>query len=180
MRDNPQDRSPLRRPPADLALDATVGALAGVVATVAMTLAADALYRHLPRHERYPLPPREITQSLIPPALERGIGEAGRQAATLASHAGFGAAAGALFWPLFRRTKWPVLGGVAYAFGVWVSSYFGWVPATGRLRPANSHPPRRTALMLAAHVVWGAVLGGVTSALSRASVPFAEGPLRDR
>jgi hypothetical protein len=162
------------------ALDATVGAIAGIVATVAMTLAAEAMHRRLPRRERYPLPPREITESLLPARAVQRLGEPGIQAATLASHAGFGAAAGALFWPLFRGTRWPVIGGVGYALGVWAASYFGWVPATGRLRPAHTHPPRRNALMLAAHVVWGASLGLTSRALDRATPAIAEGPLKDR
>ena len=150
-----------------------------------MTLAADAMHRRLPRRERYPLPPREITESVLRGALlsrnaVQRLGEPGMQAATLASHAGFGAAAGALFWPLFRGTRWPLLGGIGYALGVWTGSYFGWVPATGRLRPAHTHPPRRNALMIAAHVVWGAVLGVTAQALARATPAIAEGPLRDR
>lgn len=169
-----------RRPPESHALDATIGAIAGVAATVAMTLAADAMHRRLPRRERYPLPPREITQSLLSRGAVQRLGEPGVQAATLASHAGFGAAAGALFWPLFRGTRWPLLGGIGYALGVWAGSYFGWVPATGRLRPAHTHPPRRNALMLAAHVVWGAALGVTSQALARATPAIAEGPLKDR
>jgi len=173
------------RPPAPRstdrhALDATIGALAGVVATVAMTLAADAMHRRLPPRERYPLPPREITQSLLSRGVAQRLGESGIETVSLASHAGFGAAAGALFWPWFRHSRWPVASGVGYALGVWVTSYFGWVPATGRLRPAHTHPPRRNALMIAAHVVWGAVLGWTSRALAQATPVVARGPLRDR
>ncbi len=173
------DILPARRPfkhPETLTRDATVGAIAGVVATFAMTLAAQRLHARLPARERYPLPPRQITESLLPSrASEPTI-----EAATLASHAVFGATAGALFWPLFRDSRQATGNGIVYALGVWTASYFGWVPLTGRLKPAHRHPPRRNALMIAAHVVWGATLGLAARALSQALTPMGRGPLRDR
>jgi hypothetical protein len=42
-----------------------VGALAGLTATTAMTFAMARLHRALPAAERYPLPPREITEATI-------------------------------------------------------------------------------------------------------------------
>lgn len=164
------------RPPDTLARDATIGAIAGVVATYAMTLAADRLHERLPARERYPLPPREITQSLLPAR----TGEHNLEAATLAGHALFGAAAGALFWPLFRDSRHPAGNGIVYALGVWTASYFGWVPLSGRLKPAHRHPARRNALMIAAHIVWGATLGRAARALSQSLTPMGRGPLRDR
>ena len=38
------------------------GAVAGLGATIPMTLAMEVMHRSLPQHERYPLPPREITR----------------------------------------------------------------------------------------------------------------------
>ena len=177
-RARPPVASPLGRlPPTEtLPRDAMVGAVAGVVATFAMTLAANELHGRLPIRERYPLPPREITEPLLPSR----VSEPTITAATLASHAAFGAAAGAAFWPFFRASRHPALGGIAYALGVWTASYFGWVPLTNRLKPAHKHPPRRNALMIAAHVVWGATLGLAARSLSRALVPLGRGPLRDR
>ncbi|MCA1636528.1 MAG: hypothetical protein LC802_23280 [Acidobacteria bacterium] len=49
---------------------------------------------------------------------------------------------------------------------VWAGSYLGWLPAAGILRPATEHPPRRTALMIAAHVVWGVAAGLVVESLT--------------
>ena len=51
--------------------------------------------------------------------------------------------------------------GVVYGLTVWAGSYLGLLPAAGILRPAAEHPPRRTALMIAAHVLWGGVLGAL-------------------
>lgn len=51
---------------------------------------------------------------------------------------------------------------------IWAGSYFGWVPALGILTPASEHPRRRNALMIAAHIVWGA-----TTALALRELLFA-------
>jgi len=88
------------------------------------------------------------------------LGQGGGRAAALALHFAVGAAAGALYGPLAHSLRPPpVLGGVAYGLAVWTTGYLGILPALGALRPATEHPPRRTALMIAAHVVWGAALG---------------------
>jgi hypothetical protein len=111
---------------------ALMGSLAGLTATVPMTLAMEAMHGALPAGERYPLPPREITEVMTEGAGLRG--------------------ACALRVP-------PVAGGAAFGLAVWAGSYLGWLPAAGILRPASEHPARRNALMIAAHVVWGATTG---------------------
>ena len=58
---------------------------------------------------------------------------------------------------LHRNTLSPLSGGIAFGLGLWAISYLGWIPEAGILRPATQHLPRRTALMVAAHVVWGSV-----------------------
>ncbi|HYG54267.1 MAG TPA: hypothetical protein VD965_03110 [Burkholderiales bacterium] len=156
-----------------------VGALAGLAATAAMTLAMGALWRRLPRRERYPLPPREITSTLAArTGIERHLDERQRVDATLLSHFAYGAGAGALFPVLARRASVPR--GIAYGLGVWAASYLGWLPAMRVLRPATQHPAARNALMLAAHVVWGAMLAINANGLRRAADDaFAQGPFRD-
>ena len=71
--------------------------------------------------------------------------------------------------------------GIAEGLAVWTVSYFGWVPAANILRRASTHPFRRTALMIGAHVVWGACNAIVSRELerSRGSV-LVDGPLLDR
>jgi uncharacterized membrane protein YagU involved in acid resistance len=44
---------------------------------------------------------------------------------------------------------------------VWGGSYLGLLPALGIIPPATKHPRRRTALMIAAHLVWGVATGVV-------------------
>jgi hypothetical protein len=138
------------------------GALAGLVATAPMTAVMLLLHRLLPGYERYPVEPYRITTRL---ARRVGLGrllddKEERVAATTVAHFGYGAAAGALFPPLAGRLPVPpVLAGAAYGLAVWVGSYLGLVPALGLLSPATRHPARRSGLMIAAHLVWGAVLG---------------------
>lgn len=152
--------------------DLVIGAAAGIAATIAMTVVADRLHRRLPQRERYPLPPRELTErSARAVALDRQLGERGLQAASLASHFGFGAAAGALYPLCPGRERHPVASGVAYGLAVWTASYFGWVPALGLLPPADEHPRRRSALMIVVHVVWGGTLGLLSERLSAALGP---------
>lgn len=150
-----------------------VGAIGGIVGTAAMTAAMRRLYRLLPAEEHYPLPPRELTERIVPAPSPDATADR-----TLAAHFGFGAAAGALMSAAggLRPGRGAVMGPA-----VWLLSYLGWVPATGLLRPATSHPAKRNALMIAVHVVWG-----VTTALTaRELLParqtiFAPGPKADR
>lgn len=163
------------------ARDAFVGAMAGIAATVAMTLAMDAMFRRLPPPERYPLPPRELTERAAEiTGLDRRFDDSDLQLATFASHFALGTVAGALYGLLLPVRRMPALpAGIGYALTVWATSYLGWVPGSGLLRSAETHPPSRNALMIAAHVVWGAVLGVATRGLARISSPFRAGPLRD-
>lgn len=137
------------------------GALAGLGAAIPMTLAMEIMYRSLPAHERYPLPPREITEELLTHAgLSEQLDEAEQVELSLLSHFSYAAAAGAVYAALARKyTPTPFPAGITFGLGLWAISYLGWLPAAGILRPATQHPPRRTAVMLIAHVVWGSVLG---------------------
>ena len=73
-----------------------IGALAGIAGTFAMTAAARAMHRRLPAPERYPLPPREIIEGMLPGVPNQWADERGRQTTTLAAHFAYGAATGAL------------------------------------------------------------------------------------
>lgn len=133
-----------------------LGVLAGIAATCAMTAAARAMHRRLPAPERYALPPREIVESGLPVATKLSLDEHGRQTATMAAHFGYGAATGALYALVAPRGG--IVSGAAYGFLVWAVSYFGIMPGLRILRPADDHPARRNALMIAAHLVWGSTL----------------------
>ena len=144
------------------------GGAAGFLATIPMTAFMEASHRRLPQRERYPLPPRLITEEFAEKAGVNGeLNEDDRRVLTLASHLAYGAAAGAIFAPLVQNTSLPrVTTGVAFGLAVWTGSYMGWLPAADILPPATEQPARRNALMIGAHVVFGAALGMLTDALS--------------
>lgn len=162
-----------RRSAARAAFVTTVfdGVLAGLIATVPMTATMVLLHHYLPSYEQNPLPPREITERVTGRAGTRGVLRHAKQeremgAATLAAHFGYGAAAGGLYAVVAQRLPGPpVLGGVLFGLLVWAGSYLGLLPALGIMAPATEQPPRRNALMVAAHVVWGLVTGALMSVL---------------
>lgn len=159
--------------------NAMLGAIAGVMATVAMTSAMRRMQPLLPARDQYPLPPRQIMEQ-VGKATEMGqaMPEPARRTATMLSHFAFGAAAGGLFasW----RPQAGMLAGAGYGALVWVVSYLGWIPAARILRPATDHPMRRNLLMLAAHLVWGTALAHSLSDLDRAEAEiFHDGPRLD-
>ena len=144
--------------------DLLAGALAGFTATVPMTLAMEGMHRGLPAPERYPLPPRDVALA----AAERAgagddLDEAQRLDLTLATHFAIGTGSGAAYACLARPLPLPpVVKGAAFGLALWGAAYLGVLPALGILRPATEHPPRRTGLMIAAHLVWGTVTGLLT------------------
>ncbi len=146
-----------------------LGALAGLAATAPMTLAMKLMHEQLPQAEQYPLPPRQVTEGVAEKAgVSRHLDEGGREAATWVSHFAYGASCGALYGALSgaRMDERPALAGVGFGLAVWAGSYLGWLPVAGILSPATEHPPRRNALMIAAHLVWGVAAGAVVGALS--------------
>lgn len=159
-----------------------VGALAGLAGTVAMTAAMRAMFRALPEQDRYPLPPRLITDRVVgPTGLMDAMDEPERRDLTLALHYGYGAAAGALYPTVAQRIGGPAAAtGIGYGLAVWGASYLGWIPALHILTPATRHPRARNTLMLAAHVVWGAVTGVAAAGLGglRPSSATDTGPHR--
>ena len=149
-----------------------IGALAGFVATMAMTSAMRRMHRKLPAKDRYPLTPREIVDSAADPPASTAPD------LTLAAHFAYGAACGALIAALNPRIG--RAGGALAGATVWLTSYMGWIPALGVLEPATRHPLRRNALMLAAHLSWGWSTAEAIRELSAArETIFAAGPDRD-
>jgi hypothetical protein len=122
-------------------------------------------------------PPRKITWH----ALRRAVGPVrswrARNAASTAAHLAFGAAAGSVFEAAYarwgRRGAGP-LAGAAFGAAVWLVSYAGWVPALGILPPPHRDRPGRQGWMLAAHLVYGAVLGALADRREAAEAGDAE------
>jgi len=127
----------------------------------------EAMHGRLPERERYPLPPRQITMRLAEEAgIQEHLDEGERLGLTLLAHFGMGTAAGALYGLLARKQPLPgPLAGAGFGLAVWAGNYLGLLPALGLLRPATEHPPRRTALTVTAHLVWGVVVGALVDSL---------------
>lgn len=149
------------------------GAIAGFAATAAMTSAMWRLHSRLPPSERYPLPPKEITQQVTSGGSDSLVRDQ-----AMAAHFAYGAATGALVTAL-KPGVGPFSGAVA-GVGIWAGSYFGWVPGFNILAPANRHPARRNALMITVHLIWGAATALSYRELihARATI-LRDGPHRD-
>ena len=158
--------------------------LAGIAGTAAMTIAMGMLFRLLPRAQQYPLPPRQITMKTVRAAgVEEAQKEPAATAVTAVAHFGYGAAVGALYGPVMGALPLPpVLKGSLFGLAVWAGSYYGWVPALGLLPPPTEWPARRHGLMVAAHLVWGITIAGITErglwAASRSSPCGSASPHR--
>ena len=136
-----------------LATRLLLGGIAGFVATLPMTMAVRAIHRRLPARERYPAPPRELLDATVE-AANAALEEESARDLTIAAHYLYGAGSGALVAALLPR---PGIGaGAAAGAAIWAGSYLGWIPAVRLLKPASRHPARRNAMMIAAHLVWGA------------------------
>jgi uncharacterized membrane protein YagU involved in acid resistance len=129
-----------------------IGGIAGFVGTMAMTAAMRRMHGRLPRKERYPLTPREIVDSTAAKAGAILPDEAAKDITT-AAHFAYGAAMGALIAAMNPKPSKPT--GALAGAAIWLASYMGWIPAVGLLEPATRHPPRRNALMIGSHLVWG-------------------------
>jgi hypothetical protein len=127
-----------------------------------MTVAMRRLHARLPEGQRYPLPPREITERLSPAATD----EDALRDQSLAAHFFYGAAVGALI--ALTGTGHRLTTGAMVGAAVWAASYLGWVPALGVLRQAGEHPARRNALMIGVHLIWGAATTLATRELAAA------------
>ena len=111
---------PLRRSSTSRQL--LTGALGGLVGTAAMTAAMRRMHGHLPEAERYPLPPREIIQSMARETeADHRAGEGELQDLTLGAHFAYGAATGALYAAL--RPGGGIAAGAGYGLLVWAASY---------------------------------------------------------
>lgn len=136
------------------------GAIAGLVATLPMSIVMLVLHKMLPRSEQYPLPPEQITAEIAERAdIESASRGRMRDILSVFAHFSFGASVGSAFVPVARFSPLPtILTGLLYGFMVWFVSYQGWIPSARILPPASRQPARRNLMMIVAHLVWGSTL----------------------
>lgn len=144
------------------------GALAGLTATVPMTIFMQAVWRRLPVREMNPLPPRRITRRLLREfGLHERVNQSNEQVLTWLLHFLFGAATGAMYGILDDKIPGDEdVKGLLAGTAVWSGSYLGWIPLLGILPPATKHPWRMNVLMIVAHFIWGLTLGRITNLLN--------------
>lgn len=137
------------------------GSLAGLAATAPMTALMNALHPTLAPDDPQPLPPRQITMQAADSAgVKDDLDEESKTGLTMLAHFGYGTGAGALYGAAAPHLPFtPAVNGIAYGLTVWAGSYMGWLPAARILPPVSEQPAGRTAVMIAAHVAWGATLG---------------------
>lgn len=113
------------------------------------------------------MPPEKVTAKLLN---EAGIHRSAKEQDAIATalHFGFGAGAGAAFALMAPRPlAVRVPAGMAYGAAIWGVSYMGWVPAVGIMPAADRDRRDRQAVMLAAHLVFGAALGVLVGGRSK-------------
>jgi uncharacterized membrane protein YagU involved in acid resistance len=158
-----------------------IGAAAGAVATVPMTMVMESLHERLAGEPPRPLPPREVAEgAAVKAGVHRELDERQMENLTLATHVGYGAACGAVFGVVApRNPAAAIASGVAFGLTVWAGSYLGWLPAAGIRHHARYDPRARNVLMIAAHIVYGLATGACVAAM-RGTEPPARISRRDR
>lgn len=168
--------APDKSPAISLFQTAIHGALSGFIATIPMTIFMGIGRLFLPKFEKYPLPPRQITGRIAERlGLKRPLSNTKEiTVATAAAHLGYGALAGSIYALLFQKI--PIdrsLKGIVGGLIVWATSYMGWLPAFSILKPATQHPWPRELLMIIAHLIWGTTTSNVASQLKSKTQPLS-------
>lgn len=133
------------------------GAIAGVIATGVMTLVISAGQRL--GLLRTPPPTQITTTATNRIGIDPEPPESGFNTGTLLAHAGFGAVAGTIY-VLIRRIlpHSRIAAGAIYGGAIWVSAYGGYLPALDLYPSPDDDRHSRTAVMIAAHMVYGVTL----------------------
>jgi uncharacterized membrane protein YagU involved in acid resistance len=131
-----------------------------------MTLVMLAIHRRLPWWQRYEIPPKQIVEDLA-----KGVGirhrldRTSHDAVTGVSHFAYGACMGVPYSAVEESLIGPpVAKGAEYGLLVWAANYLVGLPAANFSAAATREPLRRTAMMVVAHLVWGASLAAIYDA----------------
>jgi uncharacterized membrane protein YagU involved in acid resistance len=132
------------------------GAIAGLAATVVMT---GVMYAGKWLGLLQAPPPKEITARAEETA-GADLGGSTFSLSWLAAHLGFGMAAGAAFpWAGRAYPGSPPLAGALYGLSIWFQAYVGVLPELGLYPDPVEDSSSRQAVLVAAHLVYGALLG---------------------
>lgn len=105
-------------------------------------------------------PPEQIAENAAAEVgLDEIVDEPAFEPVWLVLHAGFGAGCGVGYQLLRPHLPVsPIVGGAAYGLLVWAVNYLGVMPALGLFPPPRQAGPRRTLVMIVAHLVYGVTL----------------------
>jgi hypothetical protein len=138
------------------------GVIAGAMATLAMSSVM--IWARRAGVMRRDYPPRRITRKFLKAVADEPSRPA-LNAVTTLTHFGYGVAGGGVYSALTAKPRNPVVAGALYGLAVWAVSYWGWVPALRIMPPPDDDQRGRVGTMVAAHVIYGAVLGYCESRL---------------
>ena len=144
------------------------GFVAGMLATLPMSVFMLGMNRLVPPAKGDTLPPKEITRKAIQKTVHATPPEPVLNGLTLFNHFGYGAAVGSLY-PAFRDFlpgRQPVATGVLFGLLVWMVSYLGLMPGVRLYPSAKDEPARMNWIMILAHIIWGGFAGVLTERLS--------------
>jgi hypothetical protein len=146
--------------------DVAAGAIAGTLATVAMsTVMLGALRAGLLGRQ----PPRLIADAVLDEVPGRQSEDVHRLGTALV-HLGYGAVAGAIHQAAREAAHRPrpaAAWGAGAGASVWALNYVAIAPALGLLEAPQRDRPDRPIVMLVAHLVWGAVSAIVGDGIAR-------------
>jgi hypothetical protein len=151
----------------DLLSELAAGAVAGTIATVAMSALMLAAQRAGYLGEQ---PPRKLSDAILDDIAGTGADERTRRVGTAIVHLGIGASAAALHQAgrhLAGRPRPAALWGGGIGAVFWALNYGLVAPAIGIMPPPDKDRPGRPPVMLAANVLWGAVSAVVGDRLAR-------------
>ena len=147
---------------------ARTGLIAGLVATVPMTVVMALLTRRPTFDAESSLAPAQITKNL---RARLGMREETRRAQpwlAMASHLGYGACTGCVYSVLVApRVGDSWFKGPAFGLAVWFTSYQGWLPLANLFPAARHDDKARQLRLIVAHLVWGATTQSLHKHLSK-------------
>jgi putative membrane protein len=146
-----------------------------MLATAPMSLVMWMGHRWLPRGQRDPLRPLQITErALDSVGADDSLTPEEKKSLAVINHYAYGAAMGSLYAALQGSgNKKSVPAGVAFGMAGWGGSYLGLVPWLELYRSAKEEPAGRNLLIVVAHIVWGASLAILTHRLAQAGTRIA-------
>jgi hypothetical protein len=134
------------------------GALAGLAGTLLMTAV---IYLGKALGLLQTPPPKEIT-ARAESDVGMAPGGSGFSLTWAAAHLGFGAAVGAMYpWVRGAFPGPPLAAGALYGLSVWFQAYVGVLPTLGLYPEPSEDNTSREAVMVAAHLVYGATVGQI-------------------